>query len=150
MDTPTTASNTNGYHRRLRERPRRVTLLALGVLILTGSNALRAVGALRSWDFLAELQVISPLYQIISGSFWTLAGLLVWWALWRGRPWAPQAALAFTAGYILYFWIDRLFLVVPQEPFTAWPFYAGYSVLLLALVAWIVTRPRARAHFNRR
>lgn len=54
-------------------RPRRVTLLCLGVLIIVSLNLTRLILTIKNWDFLAGWSGVSPLYIALTGLVWTLA-----------------------------------------------------------------------------
>jgi hypothetical protein len=132
-------------------RPLSVTLLALGVLIIAWLNMVRWVQAVRQWSFLTSLPVVSPLYPLLSGLFWTLAGLPLFWGLWRGLRWAYRLAPLCAGLYTLYFWIDRLVVgqgISLQWNNFAWPFQAGINLLLLGSLAWILSRSRTKAFFG--
>jgi hypothetical protein len=138
-------------------RPWYVTLLALGVLSIAGLNLLRFILTIRQWQFLASWPGVSPLYLALSGLVWTLAGLPVFWGLWRGRRWAPQLTQATALTYALYYWLDHILLVDHplNDPISAihsllpvnWPFAVGVTVVTLTYTAWALNRPRAKAFF---
>lgn len=140
------------------KRPGSVTLLALGVLIITAINIARTVLSLRSWSFLASQSGVSPLYLAVSGFIWSVAGSIMFWGLWRAKIWAPRLMKAEALTYALYFWLDLLFLkdhpvsgaasamqiILP----TAWQFSAGVTVVCLAYVVWTLGRSKVKAYFR--
>ena len=128
-------------------RPFSVTLLAVGVLILTVMNLARLIRAAELRAFLAELLPISPLYFILTGLIWTLTGAVLLWGLWRGRPWTPRLALLAFLAYSFYFWFDRLFLAAGAQ-MVNWPFALAFNLLLLFWLLWIFSRPWSRAFFG--
>ena len=131
----------------LHSRPFGVTLLVFGVLIIAGINLYRCVQALLQWRFLSELLPTLPLYQVLSGIVWGLAGIPMAWGLWRGARWAtrilPYASLAYT----IYAWIDRLLLRRGLEVYDL-PFSIGTTVVLLASIFLILSRPRVKSFFR--
>ncbi|RPI30638.1 MAG: hypothetical protein EHM70_13400 [Chloroflexota bacterium] len=133
-------------------RPRSVTLLALGVLTIASVNILRLVQAVKLWDFLAGLPGVMPLYIALTGLAWMCAGLPLALALWRGKRGAPRAAMLFALGYTLYHWLDRVFVasrpLTPTSTYT-WPFQTVVTIVLLILVYWMLTNRKARAFFRR-
>ena len=133
-------------------RPFRVTLLALGVLIIASLNLLRLIQAVVQWDFLVSLPGFSPLYLAVSGFIWAATGFPLVWGLWLGRPWAPRATQLFSVGYVLYFWLDRVFLtddpLIPAGSSNLF-FLIGLSVVVLVLIFGIFSTPRSRAFFRR-
>lgn len=140
------------------KRPRSVTLLALGVLIIAAINLTRFVLSLRYWDFLASQPGISPLYLAVTGLIWTLAGTCLVWGLWRARIWAPRLMQAVALTYALYYWLDLLLL--KNHPLTGaagalrlalptnWLFSAGVTALCLAYMVWTLGRKKVKAYFD--
>src|SRR4030042_6295620 len=70
--------------------PGSVTILMVGVLIITALNLTRLVLAIKEWDFLVSWPGVSPLYILLTGLIWTLAGIPLLWGLWRAKNWAPR------------------------------------------------------------
>ncbi len=128
-------------------RPRSVTLLALGVLSITGLSLARFVGSLRQWDFLIEILPFSPLYPALTGLFWSLVGLPLAWGLWRGAVWSPILAKLAVPCYTFYDWFDRLVMASPAARMN-WPFILGLNLLVLAYTFWTLSRPSSKAFFG--
>ena len=140
------------------KRPFSVTLLMLGVLIITVVNLTRFVLSLRVWSFLASQSGISPLYLAVSGLIWAVAGSFLIWGLWRAKCWAPRLMQAVALTYALYYWLDLLFLkdhpvnragmaislVLPIN----WQFSAGVTVVCLAFMVWTLGRSKVKAYFS--
>lgn len=139
-------------------RPTSVTLLAVGVIIIAVLSLLRLVLALRYWDYLDGLTRVPPLYLVLSGLFWALAGVPLAFGLLRRRAWAPNLMRALTLSYALYFWLDQVFL--QEHPLAHaeggarlllpgnWPFLAGLTALILVFTAWTLKRPASKAYFG--
>ncbi len=140
------------------KRPRSVTLLALGVLIITVVNLIRLVLSIRYWAFLTSQPGISPLYIAMTGLIWTVAGSFLVWGLWRAKSWAPRLMQAVALTYALYYWLDILFLkdhpvsgatgairaILPVN----WEFSACVTVFCLAYMAWVVGRSKVKTYFG--
>jgi hypothetical protein len=129
-------------------RPLGVTLLALGVLSIASLNLLRLVDAVRLWEFLSKLLPISPLYLALTGLIAGGAGLILAWGLWKGRGWAPRFTRLASLAYMIYYWLDRLLLSNADSRRSNLPFSIGATLVLLALVFWILSRPKAKAFFG--
>ena len=139
-------------------RPGSVTILALGVLIITIINLTRLVLSILNWDFLVSWPGVSPLYMSLTGLIWTLVGLLLLWGLWKARKWAPGLMQAVVLTYALYYWLDYVFL--RDHPASAaagaqrvllpvnWQFAAGATVICLAYTAWTLNRSKVKAYFG--
>lgn len=140
------------------KRPWSVTLLTLGVLIITVINLTRFILSLRYWSFLASQPGISPIYLAATGLIWTIASFPLVWGLWRSKNWAPGLMQAEALTYALYYWLDLLFLknhpvsgatgafraILP----TNWQFSAGVTVVCLAYMVWTLRRPKVKAYFG--
>jgi len=139
-------------------RPGSVTILALGVLIITVINLVRLVLSIRYWEFLATWPGISPLYMALTGLIWTLAGSLLLWGLWRAKIWASRLMQAVALSYALYYWLDHVFLVDHPVSGAAgtvrallpvnWQYAAGVTVIFLAFTALTLERRKVKAYFG--
>ncbi len=100
-----------GVSSRPRYRPPRscfVTILAVGVLIITAWHLTRFILALTQWRFLNQLvegQAL-PLYIAFTGLAWSVAGLVVGWRLWRKMRYKPAVQI-FLLLYLIYIWFDQ-------------------------------------------
>jgi hypothetical protein len=141
-------------------RPLSVTLLALGVLSIAGLNLVRFILAISRWQFLSNLPGVSPLYLALSGLIWSVVGIVLFWSLWRGLPWAPRLLQAVMLTYAAYYWLDRIFLAEhlvtgPQgslSPFLPlnWPFTITITAILMVVAVWILSRPGTKIYFGER
>jgi len=139
-------------------RPGLVTILALGVLIITILNLLRLVLSITNWDFLNSWPEVSPWYMVLTGLVWSLTGSLVFWGLWTAKKWAPKLMVAVSLTYALYYWLDHIFLMNHPTGGVAgtqrillpvnWRFAAGVTVFCLVYIAWTLNRSRVKAYFN--
>jgi hypothetical protein len=139
-------------------RPGYVTILALGVLIITIINLLRLVLSIINWDFLNSWPGVSPLYMVTTGLIWTLIGSFLFFGLWTGKKWAPKLMQAVALSYALYYWLDHVFLV--DHPARGavgaqrallpvnWQFAIGATVVCLAYVVWVLSRPNVKTYFG--
>ena len=139
-------------------RPARVTILALGVLIITIINLLRLVLSIANWDFLNSWPGVSPLYMVLTGLIWTLTGSLLFWGVWTAKKWAPKLMQAVALTYALYYWLDHVFLM--DHPASGvmgvqrallpvnWQFAAGVTVICLVYIAWVMSRPNVKVYFD--
>jgi hypothetical protein len=139
-------------------RPVSVTILMLGVLIITMINLTRLVLSIKYWGFLGSWPGISPLYIAMTGFIWTSEGALLLWGLWKRKIWAPRLMLAVALTYALYYWLDHLLLMGRPANGTSgairallpvnWQFAAGVTVICLAYTAWTLGRAKVKAYFN--
>jgi hypothetical protein len=129
-------------------RPLFVTLLTVMVLIITSTNLVRFIDALSEWDFLSSLPRVSPAYLAASGLLWTLVGLPLMWALWRGHPQAPKAARILALAYTLYYWLDRILVESAVGRPANWPFAVGLTIVLLIFIFCILSTSKPRSFFG--
>ena len=140
------------------KRPFTVTLLALGVLIITVINLARFILSLRYWSFLASQPGPSPLYLALTGVIWTVAGSLLLWGLWKPASRAPRLTEAEALSYALYYWLDLLFVrdhPVNGAPVAVravlpinWQYSALVTVVCLVYIVWFLSRPKVKAYFS--
>ncbi len=142
----------------INKRPWSVTLLALGVLIITVINLIRLGLSIRYWSFLSSRSGISPFYLALTGLIWSVAGLCLLWGLWKAKKWAPRLMQAVGLTYALYYWLDHIFLM--DHPVSGavgairamlpinWQFSAGVTVVSLVFMVWVLGRTKVKAYFG--
>ncbi len=128
---------------RKRERPIRITFLAIFALAFAAFYGLRVFDTVYYWKTLVEFGA-KPVYILLSGLVWLALGLLLVWGLWDGKRWAWLTALAGAVFYVAWYWLDRLLL---QHPHSNGTFALISSSVLLLLVLIILFTPRARNYF---
>ncbi|MFO7585883.1 MAG: hypothetical protein R6W69_14240 [Anaerolineales bacterium] len=106
-------------------------ILSAIVLLLSLWNMLRAGRALADWQVLVEFGAPAA-YLLISGLVWSLAGLGLLAALFRGWLQTRRAGIVISVLYWVWYWADRLF--IQQSPTPNLLFSAIFSVLFLAVV----------------
>jgi hypothetical protein len=139
-------------------RPVRVTIMGIGVLIITIINLTRQVLSIMYWDFLENWPGVSPLYMMITGFVWTLTGSILLWGLWTAKSWAPRLMRAVVLAYALYYWLDHIFLIDHSASGAVgiqrallpvnWQFAAGATVICLAFTAWTLEQSKVKAYFG--
>jgi glucan phosphoethanolaminetransferase (alkaline phosphatase superfamily) len=129
-------------------RPHGVTLLAVGVLIIAVYHLIRLIQAIVQWQTLGEIRDYLPLYMIVSGAFWGIAGLLIGWGLWSGRSWAPRVTRWVALLFAIFYWVDRLFVQTAAGQSANTVFVVVMTVVLLGWIYWILSRLRTRLFFG--
>jgi hypothetical protein len=131
------------------KRPKSVTSLAVGVLMLTGIQILRVWEAIRRWDFLESLSLsVPPVYFLLSGLVWTALGLLIAGGLWRGKPAAPRLLRWTSLAFTVYFWLDRMAIAASSLRRSGWGLTAVVMIFLLAVIFWVLSRPGTHRYFG--
>lgn len=127
------------------ERPKLVTALCLGVLILAMLQLARFFLSLS----LPPLPLsVPPIYLTLTGALWGLGALWIAWGLFNGRKWAPQVARWGIAAYTLWYWADRLLLVRTDYSRRTIPASLAITIVLLVASYWILQSPRARRYYR--
>ncbi len=130
-------------------RPISVTILAGGVLTFCVVSML---GWLNSLELFRSnslpLENSFTVYLVVRGAFWILASLILAWGLWRGNAWAPRFTFLAVIILIVFYWLERLFLVHPDNQNSNISFSAGVSILAIFLTWWVLSRPPSRAFFG--
>ncbi len=131
-------------------RPLAVSLLTLGVLIMAVLHAARLVLSIRQAPLIFAQVGIAPAYLALTGLIWCLAGLRSAWGLYCRRSWVPGFTRSLAVAYAVYFWLDRLLIVRPNEAKPAWMlqippnwmFLVLTTIILLALVFGILAHKK--------
>ena len=131
-----------------RKRPFLVTMLAVLVLTITIINLVRFVNTLISWNFLASLPGVPPLYLAVTGLIGFLIGLPLFWGLWIGNPRAPGATRIATLLYLSYVWIERIVLSMIGNRLANWPFTVSMTLIIILFVFWALSRSKVKAYFG--
>ncbi len=91
---------------------------------------------------------MSPVYLVVAGGTWGVAGLVMGLGLLRGSRWAPAFTRAATLALAAWYWADRLLLARSDYLQRSWPAAAALTAVLVGAAAWIPGRPAARAYFG--
>jgi hypothetical protein len=129
-------------------RPKRVTLLAIGVLSIAGLHLLRLVEAVWQWQFLSDLKDGLPLYLALTGLIWASAGLPLFWGLWRGYARAARFAPGYLLVFALYYWLDRIWIANRGISLANWRVPAALTVVGLIYTFWALRARASRKYFQ--
>lgn len=132
----------------VRKRPFLVTLLAVVVLSITIIHLVRFVNTLSLWNFLTSFPGISPPFLALTGLFWAIVGVLLFWGLWTGKSRTPKATCILTVVYLGYQWLERILSVRLGNELENWPFAAGMTLIVLIFIFWTLSRSGAKAYFG--
>jgi hypothetical protein len=108
-----------------------VGILSAIILLFTLWNMLRAGRTLADWQILVEFGAPAA-YILGSGLAWSLGGLGLLVALFRGWMQTRRAGIVISVLYWVWYWADRLFIQVSPAPNLV--FSIIFSVLFLAVV----------------
>lgn len=120
-------------------------LLALAVLVL--ANALTVIQTLQSWNWLTVFDYSpSPIYPVFQGVFFMLLFGVCLGLLWVLAPLAPILTGVGFAVYLVWSWVDRLWVTLNPIPFSNQLLAAGVSlaVFLLAEFSLYLLAPYMR------
>jgi len=130
------------------DRPFSVTIIIWLVLIIAVSNLIRLARAVFQWDFLLGLIEVHPTYLIMSGLVWGIIGIVLVWGLWKAHEWAFYVLRWGAALYIMYIWLDRLFISSPNVRNTNNLFVSVVSLLIMVWILWVFARRDVKLYFG--
>ena len=130
------------------DRPFSVTIIIWLVLIIAVSNLIRLARTICQWDFLLGLIDIHPVYLIITGLVWGIFGLVLVWGLVKAHRWSYSMVRWGAVLYIIYIWVDRLFISSPTIRSTNNLFVSIVSMLVLAWVVWVFSRHDVKLYYG--
>jgi len=134
----------------LNKRPLTVTILAIVVLTIPVMNLIRLWAVIRYWETLTKMGMRpGPLYIAMTGLFWSIAGMGLFWSLWTGRSYSKIAALILVPSYMIYYWVDRLAFqnYVPRENV---PFSLAATILVVFYTLFTLLLPANQHYFSRK
>jgi len=130
------------------KRPFGVTILLYLVLSLTAWSGLRLYSAIRWWETLSEFaSPPGPWYIAVSGGFWLVASILLFWGMWQASAWIRYALLGAGAGFTVWYWIDRLSF---QMASANWLFALLGNILLLIVISVCLFVPSTKTFLSKR
>ena len=122
-------------------------MFALSILGAALWNGLRLSQAFFYWSILKEYHAEpGPGFAAITGGFWLVTGLIIFWGLWQLKSWARFGAIGVSLAYGSWYWLDRLIL---QKPHSNWPFSLGITILFLLISVYILYSPRVKKCYQR-
>jgi hypothetical protein len=101
--------------------------------MLVAWGAVRVSASLRGWEVMVEYgSSLSPLYFLVTGAGWGVAGGVLMWSLLTRQPWARRAILLSALVWLMGYWVERgVFFQSPNPNLT---FAAVSSILMLGIV----------------
>jgi len=132
-------------------RPWLVFIQFIAGLIFSAVSWVRVGMAFALWDFLSELPLATtPLYQLVTGFVWGVAGLWVCVWIWKGHPKAPAALRILSVTFALYYWADQLLIMTSEIRQTNWGFIGIVTIILILLVFLSLRSAMVRDFFGER
>ena len=129
--------------------PLRITLLLWLVLIITAWNIVRLATSIAWHDTLETYAPWpGPFYIGLTGAIWALTGTVLFWGFARGTGWSRIAFLVTSFVYVVWFWMDRLF-IQPQLR-ANWPFDLLITIILLGFTTAVILDQRNHIYFLKR
>jgi hypothetical protein len=108
-----------------------------------------ALSGLFAWFSLPDLPyTVAPIYLLIRNALWGAWSILAAFGAFFGRSWAPRLILWGGSAFVIWYWVDRLFLAQSDYSRANWPISAIITVLAIASVAWILSRQIVRTYFQ--
>jgi hypothetical protein len=105
------------------------------------------LAAIRWWSVLREFGArLSPLFLLITGAAWILAGVALFWGLFAGKLWSRLAIPVAIFLWVMEYWAERLFF---QSPRANIPFALVATVLLFVLTYISAANKKTKRFFIR-
>ena len=131
------------------KRPRILTILSLIVCMVSLFHLFKFIQILINLKILQTLHItISPIYLAVIGLIWGVLGLFLTWSLWTGKPWSQLAGLFLSLTYMLFFWIDLIWIAEPEVLQTRWLINLILTALGLPAIVLILNLKSIRDYFN--
>jgi len=116
------------------KRPLLLWLMLLALAVLALANALQVIQTLQSWNWLNVFGYTpSPIYPVFQGVFFMLLFGVCLVMLWTLAPLAPVLTGVSFAVYLVWSWVDRLWIALNPAPFSNQLLAAGVSLAVLLL-----------------
>jgi hypothetical protein len=121
-----------------KNRPFLLSLFSISFLGLGLWNGFRFIQAILFWSTLINyLGVFVLLYICISGTIWCSIWVFLARGFWLGKPWAWYGGLFSAAGYVLWYWLDRILL---QQSHSNWLFAIVTSFFFVFSIGFLLHR----------
>lgn len=137
-----------GYYGR-QKRPKSVTLMLWGVVLLAVANGWRAIGLSRQGGLLRSLDAsLNPSLGIGLAIFWCILFLLAAIALWQRRANIRLAAPALIFIHGVYQVLLVVIFARSAASRNAWPVIGLLFILAALFSVWALYRPSVRWYFD--
>jgi hypothetical protein len=83
----------------------------------------------------------------VIGLIWGILGLFLTWSLWTGKPWSQRAGLFLSLAYMIFFWIDLIWIAEPEVLQTRWLINLILTALCIPAVILILNLKSSRDYF---
>jgi hypothetical protein len=131
------------------KRPGGVTWLAAAVFLLAVANLGSVPYDLGRWPVLSALNLPFPVaVRVGLNGMWGGIGLALAWGLWRLRPWGRRLTLILFPVYEVYAVGWQLLFARGTYERGRLGFAALLALLGIAVVAYVLTRPRVKEAFK--
>jgi len=128
-----------------RRRPWWLKLIAYGLLILSLTGWLRLGQTIARWDSLVEAGILpGPLYLAVTGVLIGLGALAAAVTVWRRSRQAPRLVLLLLVVWLVWSWVDRLWIATSPTALSNAPFLLGASIIILAGTFYALRRGRGQ------
>jgi len=131
------------------KRPRILTIFSVVVFLFSFFHFFSTLQVFIYLQILQTLPVtISPYYLAVEGLIWGFLGLFLTWSLWTGKPWSQRAGLFFSLAYMIFFWIDLIWIAEPEVLQTRWLINLILTALGIPAVILILNLKSSRDYFS--
>ena len=132
------------------KRPRILTILNLIVCMVSLFHLFKFIQILINLKILQTLPItVSPICLAVIGLIWGILGLFLTWSLWTGKPWSQLAGLFLSLTYMIFFWIDLIWIAEPEVLQTRLIINLILTALAIPVVIMILNLKSSRDYFSR-
>ena len=130
-------------------RPKMLALLAISIFLFSLYQLLRFSQIILHWKILAGLPLsVEPGSLAVYSLMWGGTGMLVSISLWLGKRWARIGCLAYGITYIVFSWINLLWIVEPSTLQDRWPVNLALTIIGLGVLVAILNLKSTRSYFG--
>ena len=130
------------------KRPRILTISSLIVCMVSLFHLFKFIQILINLQILQTLPItVSPIYLAVIGLIWSVLGLFLTWSLWTGKPWSQRAGFFLSLAYMIFFWIDLIWIAEPEVLQTRWLINLILTALGIPVVILILNLKSSRDYF---
>jgi hypothetical protein len=132
-----------------RARPSVVTWLSIAVFIMASANIAAVIYGIWRWQVVSPLDLSAPLgVLLVLHGAWAVIWLVIAGGLFTLKPWARQGIPFAFLLYEITIIGQQVLLARSAYPRIRLPFTILLALIGLALIVWIISRPRVVQVFS--
>jgi len=131
------------------KRPRILTISSLIVCMVSLFHLFKFIQILINLQILQTLPItVDPIYLAVIGFIWGVLGLFLTWSFWTGKHWSQRVGLFLSLAYMIFFWIDLIWIAEPEVLQTRWLINLILTALGFPVVILILNLKSSNDYFS--